>query len=66
MLPFHQFKPYAIKMKMKKGKITTSPADPINPYFKTQSSIKDHVDILCYHTSILEEDMNTRFGQLCL
>ena len=50
MLPFHQCKPYATKMKMKKGKITTSPADPINPYFKTQSSIKDHVDISCYHT----------------
>ena len=38
-------------MKMKKGKLTTSPADPINPYFKTQSSIKDEVDISCYHTT---------------
>ena len=41
MLPSHQFKPYANKMKMKKDKITTSPADPINPYFGTQSLIKD-------------------------
>ena len=51
MLPSHQFKPSANKMKMKKGKITTSPADPINPYFETQSLIKDHVDIPCYRTS---------------
>ena len=51
MLPFHQFKPDAIKMKMKKGKITTTSAYPINPSFKTQSSIKDQVDISCYHTS---------------
>ena len=67
MLPFHQFKPYATKMKMKKGKLTTSPADPINPNIKTQSSIKDYVDISCYHAvergnnmldSILEEDTN--------
>ena len=43
------YKPYVTKMKMKKGKLTTSSADPINPYFKTQSSI--NVDISCFHVS---------------